>query len=210
MTWNQSAEMNRIAEGQYDPFLHLSTTILLGKLPRPRPEREDVFQELIRHTLEATGMYVPDNPTKASFWTFLNTHIQLRCYQWLNWAWQRKQHPKGAYLVNLGLPDDADLEWEDSLTPVARPRSSNAVDLEMKEFIEGLSDESKFIFEHLVQQSCYGWMEDMFSIWKKKRYTENMQRLTGISRDSMCEFVEEVRTKAPKYIGSIAHVRTSS
>lgn len=204
MTWNPSEENQRIAKGQYDPFLHQSATTLLSKLPRPRPDREDVFQELIRHSLEAVNLYIEDNPTGAGFWTFLNTHIRLRSYQWLNWAWQRKQHPKGAYLVNLGLPSDEDLEWEDTLEPRARPATSSAHRLEMKEFLEELTPESRFIFDHLVQQSCYGWMENMFLIWKRKRYTENMMNLTGIDKDSMSKFVTEVRTKAPKYIGSLA------
>lgn len=119
-TQEKSAQLrNAVAAGDYYGYELRAALDLHPKLPRGQEDLDDVIAWMRLYAIEAADKYDPTFVGKlgktAKFDTYLVRHLRLRSYQWMHWAWLKKNWPSGSTIIQFSVlhaPDDEDASFD--------------------------------------------------------------------------------------------------
>lgn len=198
MEWTQQKEMERIAAGTHNGCLWNAAKRLWSRLPCPRPDPEDIFQECCCWAIEAVEEYVEG---EATFFTWLNTHLGIRSRQYFNHSWLKRNTPE-----NVGLYLSTDTGTED-LQPFYQDHLPNLLPDEQDQFLEFtriLSPRSRQLFKYFVD--VLEWEDTnrkprLLSCFREQEFIKRVRRyIPQLSVPELADFAREVRVFAPVYI----------
>lgn len=200
--WNADDERQKIANGAYDGYITNYVKSILPKLPHPRPEFSDAFQEFVGYALEAVELFREDRG--CTFSTFVYRHLGLRSYQWFNVSWMARNQPKGCFVNTFSQRSEmldvynSEKEWDPT-----RVRDTQQVDTMMGEFKRALTDRARQLFEYFVDLLEWGENSGSSSVLEAFSHVYNARKvadLTGLSYKETRAVLEEIQSKALKYL----------
>jgi hypothetical protein len=200
LSWAPSIAMGEIAKDRYKGYELNSAKYILSRFPKNYMEKDDALGEVRSFALEAATLYNPSVGTMFS--TFVYRHLNLKAKQFVTRK-AKKAHREAAVISSKNRMRDTNSAFDFSLDRIEPLNDdgycSNTCRHEYEEFLDGLSSTAVSTLNNIMHMDDFDLACRTFRYQRFKKVADGAK----VPYKSVRAFVDEVKKKAPKFMGCV-------